>query len=176
MLSSLKQNLLFVLHNASLIDYLAYGFVVLCFVLMLFVGILCALKWWWQIGFLVIFVSFFCVFLAFHFVNLELNRRIRNVEISPLHTKQLEFSNTLLVDFNLTNRSKKELKICKTELNFHTISKNELKNRLNFLNPFLTKTMVLKEPFLVGESKEVKAVVENFLFVDYNISTKVECF
>lgn len=176
MIANLKDSLIFIAQNAQIIDYLAYGFNVLMFFLFIFLGLLCAAKWWWQIGFLIIFSSFILFFVGIYFTNLELNKRVRNVEISGLKTKQLEYSNTLLVDFDIENKSKKELKICKLDIKFHTISKNGFKNYINSLNPFLTKTITIKDILYKGETKHLNAVVNNFLFVDYNITTKAECF
>lgn len=176
MINSLKQNLIFIFQNAQTLDYLAYGWVVLALLFFMFIGIFCAVRWWWQIGFLIIFCSFIGAFFAIYFVNLEINKIVRSTAFSQISSKQLEYSNTLLLDFNLTNTSKKEFKICKVDIKFHTISKNVLKNYLNSINPFLIKTIFIKDAFYSGETKVLNSVVNNFAFVDYNITTRAECF
>ena len=59
--------------------------------------------------------------------------------------KQLEYSNTLLVDLRLTNLSKKSFNYCKIGLSFYKNSGNALRRYANELKPFLKENIVLKD-------------------------------
>lgn len=175
MLSSIKQNFIFILQNAGVIDYLAYSWIVIAFIFLLLLGVYLAIKWWWTIGFLVIFFGFFGMIFGFYYVSDELNNRLRKIEISKINTKQLEYSNALMLDFSAKNLSPKKLKICKIDLNFYTLNKNKYKEKLNALNPFVKHTIFVNE-ISAFEEKDIKSTINNFAFVDYNITIKPLCF
>lgn len=176
MIQNLKNSIFFIWQNAGYIDFLAYGWSFLCFLLIFFVGIFLASRWSWQVGFLLIFVGFFAFLSSPYFINQELNSRLRPVKIEQKFKKQLEFSDTLLLEYELTNLSKQELNSCKIDIKFHKNSKSSIKNYANSLSPFLTKTILIKEPIASENSKLIKATINNFAFVDYNISVRTECF
>jgi len=176
MLNSIKHDLLFVLQNAKLIDFLTYGWIFLAFILIILVGIFIAIKSWWQMGFLFILAGFFGFFVANYYASKYINENLRPVGISQITTKQLQYVDALMVDFNLTNNSNSILNICKIELAFYLSSKQSTKNFLNSLNPFAKKRIILNKEFLPKQSIEVKEFVNDFAFIDYNISKKVECF
>ena len=81
-----------------------------------------------------------------------------------------------MVDFNITNNSNNVLSICKIELDFYLSSRQNTTDFFNSLNPFARKRIILNEEFLPKQSIEVKEFVNDFAFIDYNISKKVECF
>lgn len=58
MLSSVKASILFAIAHAGVIEWLAYGFVFIAFLLVLFVAIFIAARSWWQVGFLLIVAGF----------------------------------------------------------------------------------------------------------------------
>ncbi|AQW83586.1 DUF2393 family protein [Campylobacter pinnipediorum] len=176
MLENIKHTIFFIFKNATLIDYLSYGWVFLAFIFMVVLSIFFTIKWYWQIGFLVFFASFVGFFIGLYFANINLNKILRNVDISEIKTKQLKYSNTLILDLNITNKSKHKLKICKFDVNFYTISKNKFKNYINSVKPFLVKSVFTKEPIDVNEMRNMKITVNNFAFVDYNITTRTDCF
>ena len=118
----------------------------------------------------------FALLAGFYYANDALSKNLRPVEISAVNTKQLTYSNALMIDFNVTNRSKKMLNVCKIDLGFYTVSKQKSRDFLNSLNPFAKKTIVLREPFIPGEVKQIKDFVNEFSFIDYNITKKAECF
>ena len=176
MLNSIKHDLLFVLQNAKLIDFLTYGWIFLAFILIILVGIFIAIKSWWQMGFLFILAGFFGFFVANYYASKYINENLRPVSISQITTKQLQYVDALMVDFNITNNSNRTLNICKIELAFYLSSEQSTKNFLNSLNPFAKKRIILNKEFLPKQSIEVKEFVNDFAFIDYNISKKVECF
>lgn len=176
MINSLRENILFIFQHANLIDYLVYGWILLAFIFVLFLGLFIAARSWWQFGFLIILADFVAVFVAFYIANLELAKRFRPVELSEIHTKQLQFSNNLLVDFNITNNSNKTYGICKIDIGFYVVSKQEIRTKLNSFNPFATKNIIIKEPIFPRETREINDYVGNFAFIDYNMTTRTECF
>lgn len=176
MLSNLRQDIFFIISNANLIDYMVYGWILLCFLFLLLLGIYCAIKWWWQVGFLVVLFDFVALFIGVYFANFTLSNYVRATYVTPLHTKQLEYSDNLMVDFNITNLSKNSFQICKVDLKFYASSDKDIKNFINSLNPFVTKTIIINEPLHPKQSKEVSSIVKNFAFINYNTKIKTECF
>jgi hypothetical protein len=176
MLNSIKHDLLFVLQNAKLIDFLAYGWVFLAFVFIVLLGIFIAIKSWWQIGFLFILASFFGLFAGSYYANKYISENLRPVSISKIGTKQLQYVDALMVDFNITNNSNDVLNVCKIELGFYLGSTQTAKDFLSSLNPFAKKRIILNEELLPKQSIEIKEFVNDFAFIDYNITKKAECF
>ncbi|MCD8212764.1 MAG: DUF2393 domain-containing protein [Campylobacter sp.] len=176
MISSIKQNIFFVLANAHFIDYLIYGWIFIAFVFIVFLGIFFALKSWWQIGFLFIITGLFALFAAIFYANGAIAQNLRPVGISEINKRQLTYSNALMIDFNITNDSKNILNVCRIDLGFYVVSKQKSRDFLNSLNPFARKTITLREPFIPGETKQIREFVNNFAFIDYNITKKAECF
>ena len=100
MLNAVKQNILFVLANAGAVDYLAYAWIFFAFVFLLFFAVFIASKSWWQFGFLIILADVWALVIGIYYANAELNACLRPTSISDIATKQLEYSNSLMVDFN----------------------------------------------------------------------------
>ena len=128
MLNSIKHNILFILQNAKLIDFLAYGWVFLAFIFIVLLGIFVAIKSWWQIGFLFILAGFLGLFAGNYYANKYINENLRPVSISKINTKQLQYVDALMVDFNITNNSNYTLNVCKIELGFYLGSKQSTRN------------------------------------------------
>ena len=105
---------------------------------------------------------------------LDENLRTRSLEL--VSTKQLEYSNTLLVDLRLTNLSKKPFNYCKIGLSFYKNSGNTLHRYANELKPFLKENIVLKDALDVNATREIMHAVNNFRAQDYNVTTSSECF
>ena len=176
MLNSIKHNILFILQNAKLIDFLAYGWVFLAFIFIVLLGIFVAIKSWWQIGFLFILAGFLGLFAGSYYANKYINENLRPVSISKINTKQLQYVDALMVDFNITNNSNYTLNVCKIELGFYLGSTQSTRNFLNSLNPFAKKRIILNEALLPKQSKQIREFVNDFAFIDYNITKKAECF
>ena len=81
-----------------------------------------------------------------------------------------------MVDFNITNNSNYTLNVCKIELGFYLGSTQSTRNFLNSLNPFAKKRIILNEALLPKQSKQIREFVNDFAFIDYNITKKAECF
>lgn len=105
---------------------------------------------------------------------LDENLRTRSLEL--VSTKQLEYSNTLLVDLRLTNLSKKPFNYCKIGLSFYKNSGNALRRYANELKPFLKENIVLKDALDVNATHEIIHAVNNFRAQDYNVTASSECF
>jgi len=105
-----------------------------------------------------------------------INENLRPVSISKINTKQLQYVDALMVDFNITNNSNYTLNVCKIELGFYLGSKQSTRNFLNSLNPFAKKRIILNEALLPKQSKQIREFVNDFAFIDYNITKKAECF
>lgn len=176
MLNSLKQSLLFTLANAGLIDYLAYACVFIAFVLLLFIGLFIASKSWWQFGFLFILASFISLFVGLFYAHEAINTHLRPVKIGDVLTKQLQYSNALMVDFNLTNNAKKPMRICKVSLGFYLASNEPVRDFANSLNPFARKTIITTEPLAPSQTRAINEFVDEFSFTSYKITKNVECF
>lgn len=175
LLESIKQNILFILSNASLIDYLAYCVVLLLFVLLLLIAIYICVKSWWQIGFLIVVLDFVAVFYGFYFTHDKLNHYLRPVEISKIYHKHLEYSPSLLIDFNVTNTSKKDYKTCLVTVSFYHSSKEPIRDFANSLHPFNVQFFKIKN--LANSNKYTATkVIKNFLAKDFNTTKQAECY
>ena len=120
--------------------------------------------------------SFFGLFAGSYYANKYISENLRPVSISKIGTKQLQYVDALMVDFNITNDSNDVLNVCKIELDFYLGSTQTTKDFLSSLNPFAKKRIILNEELLPKQSIEIKEFVNDFAFIDYNITKKAECF
>lgn len=175
MLSSIKASILFAIAHANLVQWLAYAFVLVVFLLILLVAIFIAMRSWWQIGFLLIVAGFGGLFYGMYEVHGFLSNRLYPVQISEISSRRFEYSDTLLVDFTLTNLSTKPLLGCDVHLSFYRPSQQAWRDVLNSLRPFRVQ-IISTNSIAPSSSEQVVRTIKGFGVGEYAINKRVECY
>lgn len=151
--------------------------------------------WFFALAFLFLILSFMLmaryvllgIFVAFALIVILvtgpfvgkwfLNDTFRHVDVNITKQKQLTYTNTFIINANLTNRSKKTFSICKVYSGFIKSSKSKYKNILNALKPLNKKSFILTKQILPNQNIDFRIVYDNFRkSKDTNLTVKAECY
>ena len=171
----LKENLLEYIHHLSLYDYMAYGWVLLFFVIFLILSILISSK---KPLLSVVFILLNFTFLLFSplMINTFMNKTVRKNSVKIIKIDYLHFSKALIVSAKIKNEGKVDFKECKVKAKIIKQSKNAFKNFLYGLKPLKKRTIFIKDKITKQSSMEFKVVFDNFDYKkDYNVTIKAEC-
>lgn len=176
MLSSIKSSILFTISHATFVEWLGYGFVFIAFLLVLFLAIFIASRSWWQVGFLLIVADFGGFFYGIYAANDFLASRLHDVSISQINSRKLEYSDALLMEFDLKNNGKKPVFGCQIHFNFYYPSENSFKDIINSLKPFRTSIIEFTSTLYPQQSEHVVRAIKGFSATSYGIKKRVECY
>lgn len=175
MINELKQGINFYLTHLGWIDFASYIWLVLLFFTIVFTCFYIMSKHPLA-GVLMFILTIFAFLFGAFYLHKFLDENLRQRSVLITDTKQLTYSNTLIVDLNLTNLSANSFKYCSIKLKFYTPSSNFIKNELNKLKPFLKSNLVLKESLDAGETTQEQSVIDGFRFENYDIIATSECY
>ncbi|EAJ5693367.1 DUF2393 domain-containing protein [Campylobacter fetus] len=174
-LDSIKQGIKFYISHFGFIDYFAIIWVLLVFLVVLFLVIILIFKRPGLASILLIADIVF-VFLGIFYTHKFIDGTLRKREIMISDIKQLNYSDTMIVDLNLTNKSNKAFKYCNVNLKFYKVAPNKFKNYINSLKPFYKKNNVIEDGVNIGQTKNLRLVINDFRPTDYNTTVTSECF
>lgn len=176
MLTNSLDSFLFYLNHFELVDYGAYiWFLFLAFLFLVFS--IALMRRYILLGFFVLLIAL-SIFIAGPFtIKWFLNSSLRKNEVQIGLVKQLQFSDTLILEGNISNLSKKSFSTCRIYFGFLKQSKNRYKQIANELIPYQKRLFTIEQPILKNEIADFRVVLDNFrLQEDINISAKSECY
>lgn len=176
MLSSSFSSFLYYFNHFELTDYMAFiWFLTLAF-LFLILGII-LLRRYTILGFMIIFtVIVICVAGPFT-IKWYLNNALREVKTQISSTKQLNFSDTFIIEGNITNLSKRDFSTCKLYIGIYKFSKNKYKQYINELKPARKYTKNIDKILQKNQTTDFKFVLNDFkISPDVNITALSECY
>lgn len=174
MTNSIFSTIKFYVSNFGFYDYVAVSWVILLFLALFILAIYMMFK-----------RPFFAIFLfLLSFVGLGAGinyslkfiddvTRPKDVNIAPL--RQLFYSDVMIADINITNKSKQPFKKCRIRLSFHNIGKSKFENLKFKFNPFHTE-VTITEQIEPGKTEEIKFVMKEFRPQNYTTTLRTECF
>lgn len=174
-IESMKATFDFYVSHFSVYDFAALIWVLLVFLIVLFlvISIISRHQTLGSILFLLNIVFLFvAVFWSLSFVDSY--TRQRSLKVSQIH--QLNYTDTVILDVNLTNLSNKAFRYCKVGVKFYKLSKLEWMNGLNAYIPFKRKFIETSELIHPYRSRTFHFVIENFRPKDYNTTITSECY
>ena len=175
--SSIKENVLDYIHHLTLYDYIAFGWILLFFILLLIFSILISSK---RPILATIFILF--DFLLFIFspilVKTFINQTVKKTQIEIINNERLIFGKSVIVTAKIVNKGKIDFKECEIKGRIVKAGNNFLKNFIYKLKPLKKRTIFIKEKIPKNSSYEFKMVFNDFKYAknDYNISIKAECY
>lgn len=176
MLENFKQNLIDYTNALTLYDYVAFGWLLFLFSIILTLAILLGRKKPTLAIFLVM-ITILLMFVAPFGVKYFLDTTVRKVVVVTDKVSKLHFASSLIIAGHLSNDGKVPFQRCRITAKVFKIDENRYKNILNNLKPLVEKTIVVDKNISKGEEAVFKIVFENFKYTDdYNVSLSGECY
>ena len=176
-LTTIKYSFLIYIRNLGLYDYLAFGWLILTFFILVFLAILVARKSS-VLSLLLIILSLIIFIVSPFLIKMKLTEMLRPVSIQLESIKKLSFSDTLIVNASITNQSTKDFKKC---LVTTSIIKNTepsgYKYYLNQLKPIDNQSILVNEPLPKEGTMEHRVVFDNYNY-EGNVTAviRAECY
>lgn len=175
-MNELKSSILTYINHFGIYDYIAYAWLILTFLILIFLSLL-LIKKSTKLSIIMILFSFLLLFIGPFALKYFLDKTIRPVKIEHLRYKKLHFSNTLIVDSDIKNISKKPYTLCQIETKIYRYSKSKFKTFINRLKPIKYMTILKRVELKAGETMSNRAVFYNFSYsYDINTSVIAECY
>ena len=102
--------------------------------------------------------------------------KFRPRTLNIVNTKQLQYSNTFLLDLNLTNDSNKTFKSCRVNVQFNKISNSKFRQIINNFKPIKLVFADNNTRIAPGATIDFNITLYNFRPNNYNIFTWSQCF
>jgi hypothetical protein len=126
---------------------------------------------------LIIFALIFFAIAPFA-LKYKLNDYLRPTSTHVHTVKKLTFSDSIIIEATLNNLSSKDFSIClfQTQL-FKKTSQEGIRKYLAQLKPLANQSILVRQPFLAGESFEYKTLFDDFSYAgDVEATLKAECY
>ncbi len=176
MIENLKGSFLDYLHALSLYDYVAFGWLLFLFLIILTLAILLGRRKP-RLAIFLIMITILLMFIAPFGMKYFLDNTVRKVDVVMDKVSKLHFASSLIVSGHLRNEGKVPFQKCRINAKVFKIDENKYKNMLNSLKPLRNKTIVVDKNISEGEEAMFKIVFENFKTTkDYNVSLSAECY
>lgn len=173
---NLKTSFLTYLAHLGLYDYLALiWFAVSFFCIIIFAIVVVKRSSSFSLLLIVLALLFFCI--APFLIKYKLNSLIRPTQALLLSTKKLKFSDTLIVEASLTNRSSKDFSTCLIQVLIHKAPEEGYEAYISKLKPIAYQSILVTQPLLKDALSEHRIIFDNFVHegeIVANITT--ECY
>jgi len=169
----MKEKLLNFLHGLISYDYILFGASFTVFILFIILALLLRKRLVFAILFF--FLGFGVLLLGPTLGYVQIHKYLFKNSVKITSLKKLNFVKAVVVKGTITNESRFVLRECKVTAEIHKVSKNEYKNYILRLKPFIKRSIVIKD-ILKGDQKEFKIIIEPFKYPnDYNLSVEAFC-
>ena len=174
---AIKLSLLTYIKHFGLYDYLAFGWLIFTFLVLIILASLIAKRSAVASLLLIIFALILLVVSPF-FIKMKLGETIRPTTTEVTMVKKLTFSDSLIVEGTLYNTSQKDFTICLVQASiFKQIDTQGLKTFINKLKPIANQSIFVKENLPKEGSLDFQSVFEDFRYNgDVNATLKAECY
>lgn len=176
MLSNSFSSFFYYFNHFELIDYVAFIWFIILFFLFLTLSIL-LLRKHVSLALFMVFVLLVLGVMGPFFMKWYLNKALRKTNLQIVNMKQLNFSDTFIMDGKVENLSKRDFSTCRVYIGFYKVSKNKYLKYFDNIKPIKTYAKDLKEPLKMGQSADFRIVLNNFKIAkDMNVSGVSECY
>lgn len=176
--NAIKISFLFYLKNLSLYDYLALGWFVITFFILIFLAILVARKSS-ALALLLIIISLVVFIVAPFLIKMKLNDYLRPIQTEVSSVKKLTFSDSLIVQGQIKNNSTKDFTKClvQTSIIKDLNSTNTFKSYMNQLKPIVNKSIVVEQSLPKEDFIEYEIVFDDFDYAgNFLALINAECY
>ena len=173
----MQNSLSIYLRNMQLFDYVAYMWLVLIF--LIFILLCAALARKNPISAIfVVFFAFSSLVISPYFIKQFLDEKLRKTGVELISAKQLNFTNAIIIELNLTNESKKDFSWCQIRYNFFKKEPQTIKEKIRSIKPLYKLTKNVDIPPKSGETLYLEEFFENISYDSENELLKIstECY
>jgi hypothetical protein len=176
-INAFKLSLLTYFQNLIFYDYLAYAWLLITFLILIFLATLLAKKSS-SLSLIIIICALLLLCIAHYFIHKKLNEILRKTETEITLIKKLNFSSSLILETTIYNQSNSSFNLC--FLNASIFKANEatgIKAYLLTLKPLANQSILLKEPIPKEGSIHYQIVFDDFHYSgDFNATLRAECY
>lgn len=176
MIETLRNIVKFYISHLSGVDFLSFGWLLVFFLFLLFLGIFVAKKRPLMAVFLIFLSVILLVWGGFYIKNF-LDKKIRTNEIKLTKIKNLNFTDALILEGYLKNTSKKDFSICEIEIKVIKTTNNSFEKFKNSFQPLAKRTIILKEAIKMSDKIKFSTTFDGFSYKgDFNITSDGDCY
>ena len=177
LIDALKISFLIYLKNLGLYDYLALGWLVITFFILIFLSILIARKSA-SLALLLIIISLIIFLVAPFMIKQKVNELQRPVNTEITNVKKLTFSPSLIIEANINNVSQKDFTKCLVQTSvLKNVNTNMLKSYINQLKPIVNRSIMVEQSLAKNDFIEYRVVFDDFEYEgNVTASIKAECY
>lgn len=174
---AIKISFLIYLKNLGLYDYLAFGWFLITFFILVFLAILIARKSS-ILALLLIIIALSLFVIAPFLIKTKLNDYLRLTQTEVTIAKKLTFSSSLIIEGTIYNKSSKDFSKCLVQTSvIKNLNASTLKSYINQLKPIVNKSIVVEQSLLKNDSMDYKIIFDDFEYSgDINATIKAECY
>jgi len=174
---ALKLSLLTYVKHLGFYDYLAFGWLLFTFIVLILLAVLVA-KRSSALSLLLIIIALLLFILAPFVIEYKLNMALRTTSTEVTMVKKLVFSDSLIVEATIYNHSSKPFTMCLVHTYITKQSKaTGVKSLLTLLKPIANQSILVKEDIQKDDSIPYQAVFEDFTYSkEVNATVKAECY
>lgn len=176
-IDALKLSLLTYIKHFGLYDYLAFGWLIFTFLILIVLASLIA-KRSSVASLLLIILALILLIVSPFFIKMKLGETLRSTKNEVTLVKKLTFSDSLIVEGTLYNNANQDFTLCLIQTSIFKESEEKgLKAFINRLKPIANQSILVKQDFPKEGFIEFQNVFDNFTYSgDVNASLKVECY
>lgn len=176
MIDNLRNIVKFYITHLSGVDFLSFGWLLVFFLFLLFLGIFIAKKRP-LFAVLLIFADIGLLIWGGFYVKNFLDDKIRSNEVNLTKIQNLNFTDALILEGFLKNTSNKDFSICTIYINVIKTSDNTFEKIQNSFKPLAKRTIILKELIKTQEQIKFNTTFDGFSFKgDFNITSDGDCY
>lgn len=175
--NALKLSLLTYIKHFGLYDYLAFGWLIVTFLVLIILASLIAKRSSVASLLLIIFALILLVVSPL-FIKMKLGETLRSTTTEINMVKKLTFSDSLIVEGMIYNTSNKDFTLCLVQTSvFKQTDAQGLKALINTLKPISNQSIFVKQNLPKEGALEFQSVFDDFRYSgDVNATLKAECY
>lgn len=175
--NALKLSLLTYIKHFGLYDYLAFGWLIVTFLVLIILASLIAKRSSVASLLLIIFALILLVVSPL-FIKIKLGETLRSTTTEISMVKKLTFSDSLIVEGMIYNTSNKDFTLCLVQTSvFKQTDAQGLKAFINTLKPISNQSIFVKQNLPKEGALEFQSVFDDFRYSgDVNATLKAECY
>jgi len=176
-IDALKLSLLTYLKHFGLYDYLAFGWLIFTFLVLIVLASLIA-KRSSVAALLLIILALILLIASPFFIKMKLGETLRSTATEVSMVKKLIFSDSLIVEGTIYNNSNKDFTTCLIHtFVFKQTDARGIKAFINTLKPIANQSIFIKQNLSKEGTLEIQSVFDDFTYSgDVNASLKAECY
>lgn len=175
MLAAIRETIIFVLDNLSKTEMALYLLLVLAICMCFLLALLLVFRGLALLAGLIVLLSLAAMPYSLFALHALAKTSLRPVQISDISYKPLEYSPSVLVDFELKNLSKKDFNTCLAQFVFYQPEQSSLKNLLNIIKSKNSASFILNG-IKARDSKKITKSSPLVLGGGLSIKSWVECY